>query len=113
MAFDDYECIFLCQRNPSCWSVNLAVARKRDAKIWCELLSSHKHRLPEEFRENRTSHLVSIMVGLVLLFKLTSKTLTIIIQSSLISMKLNSSSRNISGRKGEVPRLYSINKCGL
>ena len=71
LAFDDYECIFLCLRNPSCWSVNLAVARKRDAKIWCELLSSHKHRFPEEFRENRTSHHVSIMVGLVLLSKLT------------------------------------------
>ena len=71
LVFDDYECVFLCLRNPSCSSVNLAVARKRDAKIWCELLSSHKHRFPEEFKENRTSHHVSIMVGLVLLSKLT------------------------------------------
>ncbi|CAH3128144.1 unnamed protein product [Pocillopora meandrina] len=60
-AFDNFECIFSCLRNPSCWSINLAVTKKRDAKIWCKLLSSHKHRFPEEFRENRTSHHIFIM----------------------------------------------------
>ena len=105
-AFDDFECIFSCLRNPSCWSINLAVAKKRDAKIWCELLSSHKHRFPEEFRENSTSHHISIMVGL---FPTHNK-----IQFSLISMNLSSLSLNISGRKGEeVTRIYSIDECGM
>ena len=106
-AFDDFECIFSCMRNPSCWSINLAVAKKRDAKIWCELLSSHKHRFPEEFRENSTSRHISIMVGLF-------PTHNIIIQCSLISMNLSSLSLNISARKGEeVTRIYSIDECGM
>ena len=106
-AFDDFECIFSCLRNPSCWSINLAVAKKRDAKIWCELLSSHKHRFPEEFRQNSTSRHISIMVGLF-------PTHNIKIQCSLISVNLSSLSLNISGRKDEeVTRIYSIDKSGL
>ena len=105
-AFDDFECIFSCLRNPSCWSINLAAAKNCDAKIWCELLSSHKHRFPEEFRENSTSHHISIMVGL---FPTHNK-----IQCSLISMNLSSLSLNISGRKGEeVTRIYSIDESGV
>ena len=106
-AFDDFEYIFSCLRNPSCWSINLVVAKKRDAKIWCELLPSHKHRFPEEFRENRTSHHISIMVGLF-------PTHTNIIQCNLISMSLSSLSLNISGRKGEeMTRIYSIDESGV
>lgn len=63
-AFDDYECIILCLRNPSCRSVNLAVAKKQDGKIWCELLSSQKYTIPEEYRKNRTSRHVSFKVGI-------------------------------------------------
>lgn len=83
------------------------MAKKRDAKIWCELLSSHKHRFPEEFRENSTSRHISIMVGLF-------PTHNIIIQCSLISVNLSSLSLNISGRKDEeVTRIYSIDECGM
>ena len=106
-AFDNFECIFSCLRNPSCWSINLAVTKKLDAKIWCKLLSSHKHRFPEEFRENRTSHHIFIMVGFF-------PTHNIIIQCSLISMNLIYLSLNIFGRKGEeVTRIYSIDESGM
>ena len=70
-AFDDYECIYSCLRNTLCWSVNWSASKGTDGKLWCELLSSHKYEFPEDFRENRTSHHVSIQVGHVGLLTLT------------------------------------------
>ncbi len=62
-AFDDVDCTFKCHRNPLCVSVNLAASKGADGKLWCELLSSDKYRNDKDFKVNKGSHHLSIMVG--------------------------------------------------
>ena len=70
-----FDCTFKCLSNPSCLSLNLAASKGADGKLWCELLSSTKHRKPEEFGGNGSSHHFSIQVGICLLSKVMKKTL--------------------------------------
>ncbi len=64
-ADDDFDCTLKCIRNPLCFSVNLAASKGADGKLWCELLSSDKYRNTKYFKENKSSHHLSIMVGSV------------------------------------------------
>lgn len=64
-TFDVYDalgCAFECISNPSCFSVNLAISKELDGKLWCKLLSSDKYRNSTEYQENMTSHHFFIMV---------------------------------------------------
>ena len=58
-----FDCTFKCLSNPSCLSLNLATSKGADKKLWCELLSSTKHKKPEEFWGNESAHHFSIQVG--------------------------------------------------
>jgi len=53
---DIFDCTFECLQTPTCVSVNLAVSKGADGKLWCEILSSGKYLIPTEFKENLTSH---------------------------------------------------------
>ena len=61
-AYDDFECILKCMRNPMCFSVNLAAFKGVDGKFWCELLSSDKYRNRTEYKGNKSSHHFAFMV---------------------------------------------------
>ena len=61
-AYDDFECILKCMRNPMCFSVNLAAFKGADGKLWCELLSSDKYRNFIEYKRSKTSHHFAFMV---------------------------------------------------
>lgn len=56
VVYDIFKCAFKCISNPSCFSLNLAASKDADGKIWCELLSSDKHRIPENYSRNSSSH---------------------------------------------------------
>ena len=64
-SYDDFDCIFGCLRNPSCFSVNLAAFKGSDGKFWCELLSADKYNSADDYTENKSSHHFAIMVGIV------------------------------------------------
>ncbi|XP_022778409.1 protein crumbs homolog 1-like [Stylophora pistillata] len=55
-----FDCIFKCLRNTLCLSINLAAFKDESGKIWCELLSSDKYRDAINYKENVTSHHLSI-----------------------------------------------------
>ncbi|XP_068682891.1 uncharacterized protein [Montipora foliosa] len=57
---DVFDCTFECLSHPSCLSFNLAASKPSDGKLWCELLSSDRHRDPDELRINATSHHFSV-----------------------------------------------------
>ncbi|XP_020617312.1 uncharacterized protein LOC110055274 [Orbicella faveolata] len=59
---DIFDCTFECLQTPTCVSVNLAVSKGADGKLWCEILSSGKYLNPTEFKENVTSHHFSKMI---------------------------------------------------
>ena len=62
-VFDIFDCTFKCLRNPSCLSLNLAASKGADGKFWCELLSSVKYSIPEEYKRNETSLHLLVKVG--------------------------------------------------
>ena len=62
-AFDDFDCALKCLRNPLCFSFNLAVSIGPGEKLWCELLTSDKHRNTAKYKGNDSWHHFSIMVG--------------------------------------------------
>ena len=62
-ANNDFDCTFKCLRNPFCLSINLAASKDANGKLWCELLSSNRHRNPLDYRENKTSHHLFVRVG--------------------------------------------------
>ena len=64
-AYDDFDCTFKCLRNPYCLSVNLVASKDANGKVWCELLSSNRHRNSLDYRENRTCHHLFLPVGSV------------------------------------------------
>ena len=68
LSYDDFDCTFKCLRNSFCLSINLA-ASKNDAngKLWCELLSSDRYKHSLDYKENRTSHHLFLLVECVLL----------------------------------------------
>ena len=65
-AYDDFDCTFKCLRNPFCLSINLAASKDANGKLWCELLSSDRYRNSLDYRENKTSHHLFLLVGSVL-----------------------------------------------
>ncbi|PFX25319.1 hypothetical protein AWC38_SpisGene10090 [Stylophora pistillata] len=51
------DCTFECLRNTLCLSINIAVSRGEDGKLWCELLSSDKYRADaENYSQNMSSY---------------------------------------------------------
>ncbi|XP_078352332.1 uncharacterized protein LOC144637032 [Oculina patagonica] len=60
-AYDDFDCILKCLRDPLCFSVNLAASKGADGKLWCELLPSDKYRNFTQYKGNKTSHHFAIM----------------------------------------------------
>lgn len=65
---DIFDCTFECLKIPMCVSVNLAVSKRPDGKLWCELLSSDKYRNFLKFKGNESSHHLSIKVRAVISF---------------------------------------------
>ena len=65
-AYDEFDCTLRCLRNPNCLSVNLASFKDANGKLWCELLSSNSHGNSPDYRENKTSHHLFLLVGSVL-----------------------------------------------
>nr|XP_058966223.1 uncharacterized protein LOC131792830 [Pocillopora verrucosa] len=53
---DAFDCTFECLSNLLCFSVNLAASKGVHGKLWCELLSSDRHRNSTEFKRNESSH---------------------------------------------------------
>ena len=62
-VYDIFDCTFECLSNPFCLSVNMAVSKGADGKLWCELLPSTKYSKSEEFKGNESSHHFSVKVG--------------------------------------------------
>ena len=65
-AHDDFDCTFKCLRNPFCLSINLAASKDINGKLWCELLSSDKYKNSLDYRGNKTSHHLFLLVESVL-----------------------------------------------
>lgn len=63
IARDIFECIFKCLRNPFCLSLNVAAFKDATGQLRCDLLSSDKHRNPDDFKSNDSSHYLFIKVG--------------------------------------------------
>ena len=61
-VYDSLDCTFECLGNPSCLSFNLAAYKGADGKLRCELLSSEKYSIPEEYKRNESFHHFSIKV---------------------------------------------------
>lgn len=59
---DAFDCTFECLSNLLCFSVNLAASKGVHGKLWCELLSSDRHRNSTEFKRNESSHHFAIKV---------------------------------------------------
>lgn len=57
-----FDCTFKCLRDALCLSINMAAFKDEGGKIWCELLSSDKYREAKNYKENMTSHHLSIRV---------------------------------------------------
>ncbi|PFX33639.1 uncharacterized skeletal organic matrix protein 5-like isoform X2 [Stylophora pistillata] len=53
---DAFDCAFECLSNLLCFSVNLAASKGAHGKLWCELLSSDRHRNSTEYKRNESSH---------------------------------------------------------
>ncbi|XP_067039834.1 uncharacterized protein [Acropora muricata] len=60
IARDIFECIFKCLRNPFCLSLNVAAFKDATGQLRCDLLSSDKHRNPDDFKSNDSSHYLFI-----------------------------------------------------
>ena len=56
MVYDVFDCTFECLSNHLCFSVNLAVFKGVDGRLWCELLSSDKYRNFTQFKGNKSAH---------------------------------------------------------
>ena len=65
-VYGEFDCTFKCLRNRYCLSVNLASYKDANGKLWCELLSSNSHGNSPDYRENKTSHHLFLLVGSVL-----------------------------------------------
>ena len=63
--YDTFDCTFECLQIPSCASVNLAINKGPDGKLWCEVLSSDKYRNSKDYKGNESSHHFSIKVSSV------------------------------------------------
>ena len=61
-VYDIFDCTFECLSNPLCFSVNMATSKGANGVLWCELLSSDRHRNPEDYGGNKSSHHFSIVV---------------------------------------------------
>ena len=55
-VYDSLDCTFECLGNPSCLSFNLAAYKGADGKLQCQLLSSEKFRLHEEYKSHNSWH---------------------------------------------------------
>ena len=64
-AYSDFDCTFKCLRNPFCQSINLASSKDTNGKLWCELLSSDRYRNSLDYKENKISHHLFLLVGSV------------------------------------------------
>ena len=59
-VYDFFDCTFECLRNSLCLSINVAVLRGADGKLWCELLSSDKYKDASQYSGNKSSHHFSV-----------------------------------------------------
>ena len=59
-VYDFFDCTFECLSNPLCLSINVAVLRGADGKLWCELLSSDKYKDASQYSGNKSSHHFSV-----------------------------------------------------
>ena len=59
-VYDFFDCTFECLSNPLCLSINVAVLRGADGKLWCELLSSDKYKDASQYGGNKSSHHFSV-----------------------------------------------------
>lgn len=57
------QCLQRCLENPQCFSTNIAIWRRPDGKILCELLSREKFGAHELFQVNNSFHHYSILVS--------------------------------------------------
>lgn len=64
-AYSDFDCTFKCLRNPFCQSINLASSKDTNGKLWCELLSSDRYRNSLDYKDNKISHHLFLLVGSV------------------------------------------------
>ena len=63
---NDFDCTVKCLRNPICRSINLAASKNANGKLWCELLSSDRYKNALNYKENKTSHHLFLVVRSVL-----------------------------------------------
>ena len=59
-VYDFFDCTFECLSNPLCLSINVAVLRGADGKLWCELLSSDKYKDASQYGGNKSSRHFSV-----------------------------------------------------
>ncbi|XP_022809349.1 uncharacterized protein LOC111346325 [Stylophora pistillata] len=60
-AYNDLHCALNCLDITLCFSINMAVVKSANGKIWCELLSSDKYRNYTEYGKNKSSHHLTML----------------------------------------------------